>query len=308
MIDFHADTIYRLWHDATDQNLQENSLSVSVNGLEKIGAMAQCLAIYTPPQCTWSDMKAIHERFVKELETCKGHIAQATCTDEIRSNGLSAILTVEDMKATEGDWAKVEEVISWKPRIVGPVWNVANAYANPNSKDKAKMALGLTAQGRQLVELLSSHGIIIDVSHMSDGGFWELVDMGLPIVATHSDARALVDHPRNLTDDMIRAIADRGGIVGLNLCPAFLHDYSDARNPEACESRIEDMVRHVMHMRAVGGDEVIALGTDFDGISGALEIAKVEELPRLLDALSDAGLPSSVIDRFWTGNALRVLA
>ena len=67
-------------------------------------------------------------------------------------------------------------------------------------------------------------------------------------------------------------------------------------------------MRHVMHMRAVGGDEVIALGTDFDGISGALEIAKVEELPRLLDALSDAGLPSSVIDRFWTGNALRVLA
>ena len=299
MIDFHADTIYRLWHEATDQNLQENSLSVSVRGLEKIGAMAQCLAIYTPPQCTWSDMKEIHKRFVKEMETCKGHIAQATCTDEIRSNGLSAILTVEDMKATAGDWAKVEEVISWEPRIVGPVWNVANAYANPNSKDKAKMALGLTAQGRQLVELLSSHGIIIDVSHMSDGGFWELVDMGLPIV---------VDHPRNLTDDMIRAIADRGGIVGLNLCPAFLHDYSDARNPEACESRIEDMVRHVMHMRAVGGDEVIALGTDFDGISGALEIAKVEELPRLLDALSDAGLSSSVIDRFWTGNALRVLA
>ena len=200
MIDFHADTIYRLWHEATDQNLQENSLSVSVRGLEKIGAMAQCLAIYTPPQCTWSDMKEIHERFVKEMETCKGHIAQATCTDEIRSNGLSAILTVEDMKATEGDWAKVEEVISWKPRIVGPVWNVANAYANPNSGNKAKMALGLTAQGRQLVELLSSHGIIIDVSHMSDGGFWDLVDMGVPIVATHSDARALVDHPRNLTE------------------------------------------------------------------------------------------------------------
>ena len=270
--------------------------------------MAQCLAIYTPPQCTWSDMKAIHERFVKEMDVCKGHIVQATCTDEIRSNGLSAILTVEDMKATEGDWAKVEEVISWKPRIVGPVWNVANAYASPNSEDKAKMELGLSAQGRQLVELLSSHGIIIDVSHMSDGGFWDLVDMGVPIVATHSDARALVDHPRNLTDDMIRAIADRGGIVGLNLCPAFLHDYSDARSPETCESRIEDMVRHVMHMRSVGGDEVIALGTDFDGISGALEIAKVEELPRLLDALSDAGLPSSAIDRFWTGNALRVLA
>ena len=249
MIDFHADTIYRLWHEATDQGLQENTLSVSVKGLEKIGAMA---------------------RFVKEMEACKGHIAQATCTDEIRSNGLSAILTVEDMKPTAGDWAKVEEVISWKPRIVGLVWNVANAYANPNSEDKAKMALGLSAQGRQLVELLSSHGIIIDVSHISDGGFWDLVDMGVPIVATHSDARALVDHPRNLTDDMIRAIADRGGIVGLNLCPAFLHDYSDARSPEACESRIEDMVRHVMHMRAVGGDEVIAL--------------------------------------VWTGNALRVLA
>ena len=139
MIDFHADTIYRLWHEATDQSLQENNLSVSVKGLEKIGAMAQCLAIYTPPQCTWSDMKAIHERFVKEMEVCKGHIAQATCADEIRSNGLSAILTVEDMKATEGDWAKVEEVISWKPRIVGLVWNVANAYANPNSGDKAKM-------------------------------------------------------------------------------------------------------------------------------------------------------------------------
>lgn len=302
MIDFHADTIFQLWKNDNAGNLYENSLSVSIKGLESIGALAQCFAIYTPPECGWQEMNSIHEVFVSQMKAFKDHIKQASYSRQILKNSLSAILTIEDMKPTEGDWQRVRQVISWKPRIVGLVWNEDNAYAYANSTDREKMARPLTEKGRQLAELLDSEDIIIDVSHLNDGGFKELAGMKVKIIATHSDSRSLVNHPRNLTDEMIRIIADRGGVVGLNFCPEFLCDDGQSI------SRISDMVRHVMHMRNVGGDEVIALGTDFDGIEGKLEISRTEELPRLFDALSDEGLPSSSIDRFRSGNALRILA
>ena len=302
MIDFHADTIFQLWKNESAGNLYENSLSVSIKGLENTGALAQCFAIYTPPECGWQEMHSIHEVFVSKMKAFKDHIKQDSDSRQILKHTLSAVLTIEDMKPTEGDWQRVRQVISWKPRIVGLVWNEDNAYAYANSTDREKMARPLTEKGRQLAELLDCEDIIIDVSHLNDGGFKDLADMNVKIIATHSDSRSLVNHPRNLTDEMIRIIADRGGVVGLNFCPEFLCD--DGQNV----SRISDMVRHVMHMRNVGGDEVIALGTDFDGIEGKLEISRTEELPRLFDALSDAGLPSSSIDRFRSGNALRILA
>ena len=163
------------------------------------------------------------------------------------------------------------------------------------------MGRGLTAKGREVVGRLSSQGIVIDTSHLSDGGFWDLVDMGVPMMASHSNCRAITGHQRNLTDEQIRALADRGGVMGLNFCPIFLSDRNDNK------SCISDMVRHVMHMYQVGGAGVMALGTDFDGIEGELEIAHPDGLRRLFDALSDAGLPSSAIEAFAYGNALRVL-
>ena len=123
--------------------------------------------------------------------------------------------------------------------------------------------------------------------------------MNKPFVASHSYARALCPHPRNLTDHMIRTLADHGGVAGLNFCPAFL----DEKNG----STVEAMTAHVRHMIQVGGEDVVALGTDFDGISGPLEIPHTGKMELLYHALKKSGLTQRVLDKIWYGNALRVM-
>ena len=138
MIDFHADTIYRLWHEATDQNLQENSLSVSVRGLEKIGAMAQCLAIYTPPQCTWSDMKAIHKRFVKEMEACYPAVdvrAELLKAKAWLINNPANRKTVGGMHRFIGNWLGREQNRAVRKEGMG-VANTARDYTGQYKGDK----------------------------------------------------------------------------------------------------------------------------------------------------------------------------
>ena len=150
--------------------------------------------------------------------------------------------------------------------------------------------------------------IILDVSHLSDGGFQDVYDHGVRMVATHSDSRALCNHPRNLTDDMARKIAQRGGIIGMNVCPIFLRNYPADSRMEDCASRIQDMVEHIMHFYNVAGEDVIAIGSDLDGTEGSLELASVLDYCKLYDPLRKAGLSASQIEKFYYGNGLRVLA
>ena len=299
MIDLHCDTILRLMTEAPEATLTENPFSVSIPHLEAAGAKAQAFALFAPLEEDWSFLCRMHKRFVDEVGA--SGIKQATCKEELLGDAFKAMLTIEGLGSLQGDDDRLEELLSWKPLIVSLTWNDCNTYAYPNSTDKDIMGRGLTAKGREVVGRLSSQGIVIDTSHLSDGGFWDLVDMGVPMMASHSNCRAITGHQRNLTDEQIRALADRGGVMGLNFCPIFLSDRNDNK------SCISDMVRHVMHMYQVGGAGVMALGTDFDGIEGELEIAHPDGLWRLFDALSDAGLPSSAIEAFAYGNALRVL-
>ena len=144
--------------------------------------------------------------------------------------------------------------------------------------------------------------MMIDVSHASDGTFWDILKYAKgPVTATHSNCRTLCDHPRNLSDEMMRALAEKGGVMGLNFYGPFL-------NPDG-ETRISYMVDHLAHMVNVGGSEFAAIGTDFDGFDGVeiLEIKKVEEMERLWEALKVNGFTESQIDRIAYGNAKRVL-
>ena len=305
MIDLHCDTILRLQTEKDSGNLRHNSLSVSLEGLTEINAQAQCFALFTPQEAEdrWAFMRSMHLRFEREVGDNSDLIHKASAPD----GSLCAILTIEDMGPTEGLEERVDEVLSWKPRIIGLVWNNENVYARPCSKTAAEMEKGLTEEGRRLAERLAGEHVIVDVSHLSDGGFWDLMEMkDVMIMASHSNCRSLCGHQRNLSDEMIRAIADRGGVVGLNFCPIFLRE-QPGRTIEETESRIEDMVAHVRHMIDAGGEDVIALGSDNDGIGGQLEIARVSDMPRLLDALSASGLSDRVLEKFWYLNARRVL-
>lgn len=165
------------------------------------------------------------------------------------------------------------------------------------------MAEGLTQFGRDAVVHMQNIGMLVDVSHLSDGGFWEVVNLSKrPFVATHSNCRALCPHPRNITDEMIRALADRGGVMGLNFGPEFLS--SDSMD---ITSTVKKIVAMAQHEKAVGGIDVIGIGSDFDGIGGTLEISGYEKMDLLTDGLSSGGFTDDEIDQILSGNVLRVM-
>ena len=146
-------------------------------------------------------------------------------------------------------------------------------------------------------------GIVPDVSHLSDDGFYDVADVTKkPFVASHSNCRALAPASRNLTDEMIRILAERGGVAGLNFYPGFLN-----RERTDQESRIACMCDHVEHMRNVGGIECVGIGTDFDGICGQLEIKDCTQMPLLFDALKKRGFSERELDQIAYKNVERVL-
>ena len=144
-------------------------------------------------------------------------------------------------------------------------------------------------------------GMIIDVSHLSDGGFWDVIQNSTkPVVASHSNARTLCSHPRNLSDEMIRALATKGGTTGLNLYPYLLR--------ESGHTTIDDMVQHIWHIYCVGGEDVVAVGTDFDGFDeGESEILHIGQMELIYRALAKKGFTERQLEKFWHGNAMRVI-
>ena len=168
------------------------------------------------------------------------------------------------------------------------------------------MSRGLTGFGKEAVRYMQELGILVDVSHLSDGGFWNVAEAsrrsGVPFVASHSNCRALAPATRNLTDAMIRELAECGGVAGLNLEPTFLNvDETDR------VSRIERICDHAMHLIDRGGIECVGLGTDFDGISGEFEISDCTKLPLLFDALRKRGLSEDAVEQIAYQNTARVI-
>jgi membrane dipeptidase len=146
-------------------------------------------------------------------------------------------------------------------------------------------------------------GMLIDVSHLSDGGFYDVARYSKqPFVASHSNARECTMHLRNLTDDMIRVLAEKGGIMGLNFESFFLNE----GEPTAL-STVEDMIRHLKHIRNVGGIDVMAIGTDFDGTMHSSEIAHLGEMEKLTVALKKNRFSEEEIDKIYYKNALRII-
>ena len=184
-------------------------------------------------------------------------------------------------------------------RFITLIWNFKNSIGYPNAGYKYKDK-GLTERGKEIVLEMERVGIIPDCSHLSDGGFYDLINIcKKPFIATHSNARAITDHSRNLTDDMIVKLANKGGVMGLNFCGPFL---GSEKVPT-----INSMIAHLKHIKNVGGVDVLALGTDFDGIGNEVEIKNIGEIGKLRDVLLKEGFTNTEIDKIYYGNVKRVL-
>ncbi len=305
-IDLHCDTVSTLLDGTHMGCLMKSSGQVDIEKLQSGGVGVQFFACYfdkTDVLSPYAKAKEMIAFATREIETASDDIFLARSVSDIRvaeeTGKIAAFLTIEEGGALEGDMTHLAEFYEDGVRLMTLTWNYPNEIGYPNigylDSDK-----GLSSFGREVVLEMERMGMIVDVSHLSDRGFYDVAElMTRPFIASHSNARSITDHPRNLTDDMIRRIASAGGVIGLNFANLFL-----GNSPI---SLVTDMVRHVQHIYRVGGAEVLALGTDFDGIDPAVEIQDASKLSMLWDALYKAGMRMSDIEKMQYQNARRVL-
>ncbi|MHC1759209.1 MAG: dipeptidase [Negativicutes bacterium] len=307
LVDFHCDTILRLIENGEDTGLWENKLSVDIQKLRKGDVAAQFFALYVDMAKTQTPLETcltMLDRFYLELEKNRDHIRLATCYKEFLDNEtarkISAFLTIEEGATLQGKLSNLRNFYRLGVRLITLSWNYPNEIGFPNAKEECRER-GLTEFGQEVVCEMNRLGMLIDVSHLSDGGFYDVARLSKqPFVASHSNARAITGHARNLTDDMIRVLAEKGGVTGINFAKQFLGE-----DPEL--SRIADMVRHIKYIRDIGGIEVPAVGTDFDGIKPRQEIANSGEMGKLADSLVADGFTETEIEKIFHQNALRII-
>nr|WP_279288986.1 dipeptidase [Anaerosolibacter carboniphilus] len=302
----HCDTILRLMGDKDKLVLKQNKFQVDIEKLKQGNSLAQFFALYVDLNEERDPMETCLEmldKFYLELDKNHESIALARNYDEISKNDeegrISALLTIEEGGVLKGELSHLRNLYRLGVRLITLTWNYPNEIGYPNALEDCQHK-GLTRFGEELVTEMNTLGMIIDVSHLSDQGFYDVARISSkPFVASHSNARHVMHHTRNLTDDMIRVLANKGGIMGINFEKLFL-----GNDPV---SKVDNMIRHIEHIRNVGGIEVISIGTDFDGISPGWEIPHIGEMDKLVKGLEDHGFHQDEIEKICYKNTLRVI-
>jgi membrane dipeptidase len=253
-----------------------------------------------------------NDALLLQLERASGgQVAVCRSAGDIRAamarGALATVLHIEGVECIDTDLDFLEVLYAAGLRSLGPVWSRHNSFGHgvpfrfPSSPD---IGPGLTEAGRRLVEACNRLGVLIDLSHITERGFWDVAELSTaPLVATHSNAHALCPTPRNLTDEQLRAIRETDGMVGLNFATGFLRP--DGRMEP--DTEIELMVRHLDHLIEVAGETHVGLGSDFDGATIPTAIGSAAGLPLLFEALSRHGYDRPLLERLAHGNWLSLL-
>lgn len=319
-IDMHCDSLMQLFFQDKEKADLFSSAATSVDfkRMKEGDQLAQFFAVFLPPVEGYKMMgiepvpddvyiQALHDALMKNLEQYPETIALAKNAADIKANlaagKMSAVLTMEDGRAVDGKMEKIKEFYDMGFRALSLTWNAHNCFGAPNSKDSVIMQEGLTDFGKEAIVYMQELGMLVDVSHLSDGGFYDVAKIcKKPFVATHSNARALCPHQRNLTDDMIKILGNAGGATGINFGPEFLNEDITCKDSTAAL-----MAKHARHIADVGGIDCVGIGSDFDGIMGNLEISDCSKLAVLESALAKEGFSGDEIEKIFYKNVLRVM-
>lgn len=322
VVDMHCDTILELRSKRSQgkpDTLRKNDGHIDLLRLRNSGYLLQNFALFiykALDEDPWEQAMNLLAVYEEEMAQNQDLIAPVYCYEDIEKNAkvgkLSSMLTVEEGAACKGELSKLHTLYEKGVRMMSLTWNYPNELAYPNlyaSKEDDDINTpdtenGLTQTGRIFVEEMERIGMIVDVSHLSDAGFYDVLSCTKkPFVASHSDARSLCSCVRNLTDDMIRALAERGGVMGMNFAAEFLIQLpAGVHNP----GTIDDIVRHAKHIVNVGGIDVLGLGSDFDGIATHEELVGAQGMEKLYDRLLKNGFTSGQVDKIFSENVLRV--
>lgn len=323
VIDMHCDTIVRILEErekGNDTCLLKNELNIDLHKMKKGDYLLQNFAIFTPLKMV--DNPVLHAQtgidcFYQEMEKNKDWIRPVVSYQEIIKNQelglMSALLTLEEGAVVFNSLAMLRNYYRLGVRMITLTWNFANGIGYPNFESSPTNTFkdlytintkdGLTPFGIEYVQEMEHLGMIIDVSHLSDAGFYDVLKYTTkPFVASHSNAREVCGVARNMSDDMIKKLSERGGVMGINYCGDFLLQTETG----GAKSYVKDMVRHIQHIVHIGGIDCIGLGSDFDGIDPNLEMEDASKLPMLYAALQEVGFSEEDIEKIFYKNVLRV--
>jgi membrane dipeptidase len=309
--DLHCDTLLIMRQE--NCGLDNAPGHIDLDKLTNGGSMLQCFADFIPShdfaekigvsEEPWDFFLHQAERFERETACFPDRLRPVRSMEELRQNralGLvSAMLTVEDAACVDGKLERLRTMYERGVRMIALTWNYENCIGFPNSADPALHAKGLKEFGFEMLEEMGRLGVVVDVSHLSEGGFWDVArENKKPFIASHSCARALCDHSRNLTDEQLRALGDRGGVCGVNFYSRFLRQDADYTSNE-------DILRHMEYIANRAGIEAVALGSDFDGIDCTLEMRDYSGLAHLGELIADR-FGSDNAEKIFYRNTLRV--
>ena len=325
VFDLHCDTLSELRRAemrGDGQTFARNNGHIDLEKLEKGDYMLQCFAAFVnladPTPGADPLVTALEEIdvFKRMMERYSDRIAPVYRPEDIRKNAeagkISGMLTIEEAGCCKGSLGVLRRMYELGVRMMTLTWNHENELASPNVVPgngpiwpcMPNTETGLKEKGFEFLAEMERLHIIADVSHLSDKGFWDIAEHSTrPFAASNSNCRALAPHCRNLTDEMIRALSERGGIAGLSYYAPFLD--TDPTHPENCRSTVELIAKHAAHYKQVGGAQMIALGSDFDGIDGPHQLENAAFLPLLADALRKEGFTEDEVEGIYYRNAMR---
>lgn len=306
VFDLHCDTAFELWKRGED--LLANSCHIDLARASTLLHHHQFFAFCTygaegdkyglpAPEPMLEQMLADFSiklaKYPDRITVCR------TAQDLMRANKVqkcAAFLSLEGAEGIGCDEGRLEELKEFGFTVLNLTWNSANALSG-----SCHTGEGLTAKGKAFVKKAQSLGFILDVSHLSDKAFRDLVSISQgPIIASHSNCRAVCDHPRNLTDEQIKVICNLDGVVGLNLYAPFLN--------ESGKATFDDVRRHIDHVLELGGQHHLCLGGDLDGCDelpeGFFDLTSLNDLAKYL---IDSGLEETLVLNIFNNNAVRFL-
>lgn len=298
-IDLHCDTATEAMHHSVD--LTEPHLNVHLPVAKEIKRHCQCFAIYCPDTIRGEDAfnyytmaKHYFQRELAKIPQLLEQVHTAADIDRITAEGkTAAVLTVEGGAVLNGKLEHLSTLHNDGVKMMTLTWNGENELGC-GSSDQSK---GLSPFGFDVIKEMERLGMIIDVSHLSDAGLDDVLKtVSCPVAASHSNLRSVCEYRRNLTDEQFREITRRGGVVGVNFYRYFLSNDGE-------HATVHDIARNIERMLELGGENSIAMGSDFDGCDGVDGVRSIDDIPALYKALCADGIPERVLKKIFWQNA-----
>ena len=307
VFDGHCDTILDIINHKRTLEKRASTGHLDIPRMKEGGIDVQFFAvfiedIYKPDRSLKRTLQLI-DCLYREIEKNQDNISLVTNYDQIeeanRVGKIAAILSIEGGEALEDDLGVLRVLYKLGVRLLTLTWNQRNQIAD--GIGESRTGSGLTEFGLKVIDEMNRLGMLIDVSHLSETGFWDVIKRSkAPIVASHSNCYALCSHLRNLKDEQIKALSDKGGVIGITFVPNFL-------TQEKRKTTVKDVVAHIDYLVEKAGIDCVGLGSDFDG-TGALPLGLegVEKIPYITEELLNRGYKEKDIKKILGENFLKV--